>query len=257
MSLACIVKDCDSRNYAFKMYRVVRQMVQRSVSGVPRAVVDFITVSPLSKRVLESMLPHNRRFHTVMYPIDAVRDTQIHAEANEGVVFVGRLSAEKGGTLLAEAAKRANVAVTFIGDGPERGEIERINPDARVAGWQDANGVKSAMRKARAIVVPSLWYETFGLVVLEAAAMGIPALVPSDTAPNDLVKDGETGLSFERGDVDDLARKLTRLTDEGAVKRMSRTAYESYWSKPQTMDEHIARLIPAYASTLANAEATR
>jgi glycosyltransferase involved in cell wall biosynthesis len=106
MSPACIVKDCDSRNYAFKLYRVVRQFIARTVGAVPRGIVNYITVSAFSRSIIEPMLPARSRYHPIPYPIDADRGERVAAETNRAFVFVGRLSAEKGGALLAEAARR-------------------------------------------------------------------------------------------------------------------------------------------------------
>jgi glycosyltransferase involved in cell wall biosynthesis len=250
MSLACIIKDCDSRSYAFKLYRVLRGWIQRYAGAIPGGIEHFITVSPFSRLVLEPLLPAHRRFHAVANPVDATRGPRSVAENNAGFVFVGRLSAEKGGLLLAEAAKLAGVNVTFVGDGPERGAIERANPQAAVTGWVDRDAVLTYLRAARALVVPSLWYETLGLVVLEAAALGTPAIVPRDTAPADLVRFGETGLSFARGNVTELAAQLRTLDDDALVARMSRAAYARFWSNPRTMDAHLQDLIATYEGVL-------
>jgi glycosyltransferase involved in cell wall biosynthesis len=251
MSMACITKDCDSRSYAFKLYRVLRQFVARTAGAIPRGALHFITVSSFSERVLAGLLPPKRRFHRVDNPVDAVRDERISAANSDTFVFVGRLSPEKGGLLLAEAAKDAGVAVTFIGDGPERAAIEAANPAATVTGWLDRDGVAAQLRGARAIVVPSLWYETLGLVVLEAAALGIPAVVARDTAPADLVRDGWTGMLFRRGDRGQLAAALRALRDDATVERMSRAAYATFWTAPPTSGEHVSRLRSVYDDVLA------
>lgn len=253
MSLACIVKDCDSRSYAVKAYRIVRQLIARHAGGIPRALRHFISVSVFSRRVLEPLLPvvpGGYAFHPIDNPVDVPRLARTPAERNTGFVFVGRLSPEKGGLLLAEAAKRAGVRVTFVGDGPERDAIEHANPDATITGWLDRDGVGEYVRAARAVVVPSLWYETLGLVVLEAAAAGTPAIVPRETAPGDLVRSGETGLTFARGDVSDLAAKLQAMCDDATVERMSRAAYAAFWIAPPTMHAHVAQLLAAYDDVL-------
>lgn len=250
MSLACITKDCDSRNYAVKLYRVARQFVQQTAGRIPSGILHYITVSNFSKRIIESSLPPDRTMYAVDNPIDAVREPRVAAETQTAVVFIGRLSAEKGGALLAQAAKLAGVPVTFVGDGPDRAAIELENPSAVITGWVDRTGVAAALRNARCIVMPSLWYETLGLVVLEAAALGIPAIVPEGTAARDLVTAGVTGLSFERGSVAALAAQLATLADAGAVERMSRNAYDAFWSKPPTMAAHVERLRCAYDDML-------
>jgi glycosyltransferase involved in cell wall biosynthesis len=251
MSAACIRTDCDSRSYAFKLYRVVRQVVQRTLGRMPQGIADFITVSEFSRRVLEPRLPAVRRMYAVDNPVDAVRGPRVAAERNQTFAFVGRLSPEKGGVLLAEAARIAGVRVVFIGDGPDRAEIERVNPDAVVTGWLDRAGVRAQLCEARVAVVPSLWYETLGLVVLEAAALGVPAIVSDGTAPRDLITHGETGLGFERGNAPALATRLRACVDDGLVERMSIAAYDGYWRSPPTMGRHVQRLLATYGEVLA------
>jgi glycosyltransferase involved in cell wall biosynthesis len=253
MSLECITTNCDSRNYGFKLYRVLRQFIARTAGRVPGGILNFITVSAFSRRIIEPMLPAVSKYHPIPYAIDAVHQERATAESNRPFVFVGRLSAEKGGALLAEAARRAGVPVVFVGDGTCRAEIESINPDATFAGWLDREGVAAQMRSARCLVVPSLWYETFGLVVQEAAALGIPAIVPRGTVPGDLVEHGVTGLQFERGDVDDLTAQLAACTDDAMIARLSRTTYEAYWAAPPSMTAHVDLLIVAYRNVLAEA----
>jgi glycosyltransferase involved in cell wall biosynthesis len=250
MSLSCVRKNCDSRNYAFKLYRVLRQLIQQTAGAIPRRVADYITVSSFSRHIIEPMLPA-ARYHAVGNPVDARPGPRVRAEENAPFVYIGRLSAEKGGGLLAEAARRAGVKVLFIGDGAERENIMRINPDAQCTGWLDPDGVASHLRAARCIVVPSLWYETFGLVVQEAAALGVPAIVPLGTAPGELVRHDETGLHFKRGDVDDLAAQLAKCKDDATIARLSEAAHTDFWSRPPTMSAHVDGLLHAYRSVMA------
>lgn len=249
MSLACVVKDCDSRSYAFKVYRVIRQVIQRYSGGIPGRITKFIVVSEFSRRILEPLLPPGR-FHVVSNPVDVVREERAIAERNDTFVFLGRLSAEKGGLLLAEAAKRADVKVVFIGEGEQRDSIQRLNPYAKFTGWLDRARVTAQLRRARCLVVPSIWYETLGLAVLEAAALGIPSVVPDGTAVRDLVIPGTSGLTFERGNADDLAAQLVALRDDHLVERLSRAAYDAFWSKPPSMATHLNSLMYTYQSLL-------
>ena len=101
------------------------------------------------------------------------------------------------------------------------------------------------------VVLPSRWYETQGLVVLEAAARGVPAIVPDQCAASDFVDDGITGLVFRTGDLVDLEHKLRQLTDPALAARLGGAAYEKYWQAPATMASHTERLVAVYESMLA------
>ena len=99
-----------------------------------------------------------------------------------------------------------------------------------ITGWVTHTQSTTYMRASRALVFPSLWYETLGLVVLEAASHGIPAIVPSESAAAEFVVDGITGLHFRRGDENDLRAQMLRLRDPELVGRLGRATYEKFWS---------------------------
>jgi glycosyltransferase involved in cell wall biosynthesis len=86
-------------------------------------------------------------------------------------------------------------------------------PGAVITGWLPRQAVVARLREARALVLPSVCDETFGRTVLEAAALGIPAIVPDSCAARELVEHMVTGLWFRGSDVDDLQRKMEILMD--------------------------------------------
>ena len=106
---------------------------------------------------------------------------------------------------------------------------------------------------ARCIVVPSLWFETFGLVVREAAAAGIPAIVAAGTAPAELIRHGQTGFTFKRGDVDELVAQLIACKDDATIERLSHAAYADYWRNPPTMAAHVDAVLQTYRSVMSAA----
>ena len=102
------------------------------------------------------------------------------------------------------------------------------------------------------LVLPSLWFEAQGLVVAEAAAMGIPSIVPDTSGARDWVDDGIDGFWFRGGDADDLSRQILRLLREPALAgRLGRAAYERFWAAPPTLDQHLGELERIYGDMLA------
>ena len=150
--------------------------------------------------------------------------------------------------IYAEAAERTGMVPVFIGDGPLEPEIRIRYPQARLLGWHSFEDVRSAMRAARALVFPSVWYETFGLTVYEALACGTPVVVSDDCAGREGVSDGRNGLWFRSGDARDLARKLAALRDDDFLARLSRMAYDDYWANPLTRDRHVEALCQIYTA---------
>jgi glycosyltransferase involved in cell wall biosynthesis len=120
-----------------------------------------------------------------------------------------------------------------------------------LTGWLTREEVATQLRKARALVFPSLLYETEGLAVVEAAAMGIPAIVSDASAARTSVIDGITGLWFKAGDAQDLAKKIEGMRDDDVAANMGRAAHERYWKNPRTLDRHIKELEQTYEKVLA------
>jgi glycosyltransferase involved in cell wall biosynthesis len=251
MSLDCVTSNCDSRSYAQKLWRVGRQSVQSGFGNLPDGIKFFITVSDYSESLMRPLLPSTARFFRVRNPIDIEKLPPSGAEGQSAFTFIGRLSPEKGADVFAAAAQMACIQAAFVGSGAEEGRIAAINPPAELRGWQDRAGVVHAIQSSRAIVFPSLWHETQGMVVLEAAALGVPAIVSDSCAAREMIVDGETGLLFRSGDVSDLASKLTLLDrDPDLAAGLGRKAYEQYWNEPSTIDMHTKQLIACYKDIL-------
>jgi glycosyltransferase involved in cell wall biosynthesis len=174
----------------------------------------------------------------------------VAVERNGRILYVGRLDEEKGVRLLARTAAGLGLPVTFVGDGPLRAEIEAM-PGATVTGWVTPEEVQHHLDSARCLVFPSLWYETYGLTVAEAAARGVPAIVSDVSAAAERIEDGVTGWRFKSGDTEDLARCLLLSVDDVAIGMAGAEAYHRYWSDAQTLDSHATGLLTIYRSTLA------
>lgn len=102
------------------------------------------------------------------------------------VAFLARMTPLKGGALLVRAVGIAlaqlhtRITLTMVGDGPERPQCEAVarhhGVDCAFVGWQPGPERFDAVRRAHLVAVPSVWPEPFGLVGLEAAAFGVPAI---------------------------------------------------------------------------------
>jgi glycosyltransferase involved in cell wall biosynthesis len=252
LSFACVSTHCDSRSYPHKLWRVARQVLQQRAAGFPERGRHFITVSRFSEKILKPYLPGDAVIHAVRNPVDVPCEQPAPVDTNTRFIYVGRLSPEKGAALMARAAACLNVPVSFVGEGTARREILEAYPSASMLGWLPGEQVRAELRNARALVLPSLWYETQGLVVAEAAALGVPAIVPRESAACEFVVEGVTGLLFQSGNEDDLRSKMAIL--HGAPRlaaRMGMAAYERYWGDPPTLERHVDALEGVYRTVIA------
>lgn len=252
MSAACLGTNCDARSYPRKLLRVVRHLGLEHVAGLPGLFRHVITISALQERVIAPLLPGRTVFHRVDNPV-SVEQEPLEREGRQDVLFVGRLSTEKGAPIFAEAARRAGIRPVFVGDGPGAAELKARYPEAVMLGWKNGAEVQALLRRARALVFPSIWYEGQPLTVYEALACGCPVIVSDACAGREAIEDGENGFWFRSGDAGALAAHLTRLGDEPLAARMAERAYERYWSAPLSVDAHLDRLDQVYGLVMRDA----
>jgi glycosyltransferase involved in cell wall biosynthesis len=247
LSLRCAAARCDSRSQSQKTWRVARQLVQQSIGGLPRRIGHCIAVSATSARLLRRHLPARCSLHVVPNFTEAPFEPPADVAGHAAMLYVGRLSHEKGPLLLADCLARLNVPGVFVGDGDLSDAVRARCAGAELTGWLSPDAVRARMRAARALVLPSLWHETQGLVVAEAAALGLPAIVPDTSAARDWVAHGETGLWFRGGDAASLGAAITTLAAAPALAaRMGRAAHDRFWTSPPTLDRHIVELEQIY-----------
>jgi glycosyltransferase involved in cell wall biosynthesis len=130
-------------------------------------------------------------------------------------VYFGRLSHEKGIATLIEAAAKARVGLDVVGTGPMEGRLRALaderGADVKFHGFLHGAALHGAIAGARAIVVPSEWYENAPLSVLEACAIGKPVIAADIGGLPELVVDGESGWIFESGSVEALTERLEEV----------------------------------------------
>lgn len=251
LSLECCTRNCTRFGYMAKATRVVRSYVPNVLHGIHRKVARFIFVSDFSRRILEPHLRAARPGSTLHNPIDLFEAPAVDVAANDAFIWIGRMTLEKDPVLLARAAKLADVPVVFGGDGPQADAVRVENPRAEITGWLRSDDIYTRIRKSRAAVMTSRWYEAAPLVTPEALAAGLPVVVPDTCAARDFIIDGETGIIFKSGNAESLADALVRLKDSAEAGRMGRSAYDALWADPPTMEKHLSKLLNIYQEVLA------
>lgn len=199
-------------------------------------------------------------------PVDrvVVKPNFVHPDPGVGtgpgsyVLYAGRLAPEKGLQTLMAAWRRLEtpIPLQIAGDGPLRpmleAEIAREGlENIRLLGSLPRGDVLKALQGARCLVLPSLWYEGFPLMIVEAFACGVPVITSRLGSMCELVTDGRTGLHFDRGDPASLARTIDAVWSEsGALAEMGRAARREYEAR-YTAERNAALLEEIYAGVVA------
>jgi len=147
------------------------------------------------------------------------------------VIYVGRVAKEKDLEILPEVWKRVskevgNVALVIVGDGPYMNELKDQLKGTKVifTGFMKGEQLYKSFASSDIFIFPSTT-DTFGNVVIEALASGIPAVVSDMGGPKDIVTDGKTGIVTKAKDVDSLSNALIKLlTNDNLRNQMSKDA---------------------------------
>jgi glycosyltransferase involved in cell wall biosynthesis len=168
------------------------------------------------------------------------------------VAFMGRMTKLKGGDLLIAAVQHASrrmgaaIGLTMIGDGPERRAWEKHAAEADLpctfTGWLGDGRRWDLLRGASVVALPSLWPEPFGLVGLEAGALGVPAIAVAAGGVSEWLRPGQNGVAVPppatpRSFGDALA---SLLTDAGALSTLRAGAHRV--AQEMTVTAHVDRL---------------
>jgi len=178
-------------------------------------------------------------------------------QARFGGLFVGRLAPEKGiGTLRDALAEGGTGPLDVIGTGPEEGALRGLG-GVRLLGRLGQAEVQARMRRASFLVLPSVWYENFPRVLIEAFACGLPVIASRIGALAELVDPGSTGLLFEPGSAPELRQAIEWAQANGSrMEQMGRNARERY-ERHYTPETNYRRLIAIYEDAMREARQRR
>jgi len=174
-------------------------------------------------------------------------------------VFVGRLSPEKGiDTLLAAWSQLPeNIPLRIAGDGPLADMVQKAaynDPRIKWLGHCNAETIHATLQNAACLIMPSTWYETFGLTIVEAFAAGTPVIASRLGAMEELVTSGKTGLHFEPGNAADLTANVQRMFANTSQRFAMRLAARHEYEQLYTADINYRLLMDTYRHVGANVE---
>lgn len=176
---------------------------------------------------------------------------QVPEQKRSGFLFVGRLSQEKGIDVLLSALGKLNntagapaIQVAVAGDGPLAAQVKQSDTLVKSLGSLRTDEVRAWMSTSQALILPSVWYEGFPMVIVEAYACGLPIIASRIGALAELVEDGVTGLLFNPGDATDLAAKILWASQHPEkIKEMghlARRRYEERYTSEKNHEELLA-----------------
>ncbi|WP_010217250.1 glycosyltransferase family 4 protein [Sphingomonas sp. PAMC 26621] len=220
-TVALLARHLGGPTYSFTVHGP-DELVEPKQNALGRKVADSAFTVAITRycrgRILEEAARDADKVEIIPCGIDLTLFTPLREPGEAGrFVCVGRLCPNKAQTLIPAAvalvrAEFPHVMVDLIGDGEDRPKIEAeiarhdVQDHVRILGWADAAGVRSAIARSSALLLPS-YAEGLPIVLMESLALGRPVLTTSIAGIPELV-DGGCGWIYPSGSVEAIADAL-------------------------------------------------
>lgn len=206
-----VVHRCIKNSLPLSAVIMVESAVHRLLGCYSRHVDRFVVPSRFYlEKFVEWRWPRER-FAYVPNFVDSAA-LQPRGMPGRSFVFFGRLGPEKGLATFVRALALAGASGWIVGTGPEEDRLRRLatetGADVEFLGYRTGEALFDTIRNARAMVLPSEWYENAPMSVMEAYALERPVIGAAIGGIPELIREGETGAVFPSGDAEALAARL-------------------------------------------------
>lgn len=229
------------------------QFVHRQIGTWKRVVDRYIAPTEfVRQKFIEAGLPATK---IIVKPNFLHTDPGIGQGRGRYALFVGRLSPEKGVETLLQAWQRLGekIPLKIVGEGPLSEQVAQHSQQVVGIDWLGKltrPEVIDLMKNAHALIFPSLWYEAFPLVIVEAYASGLPVIASNLGSQSSLIQHQKTGLHFSPGNIDDLVRQVEWSLNHPSEMATMRQATRAEFEMKYTAEQNYAILMDAYKKTI-------
>ncbi len=232
-----ILHACYRGNHKASGVVALMQIVHRMLKTWERKINTYIVLSEFSKnKFIEGGLPSAK---ITVKPNFVGDDPGIGHGEGHYAAFVGRLSPEKGMNTLLEAWKTLNgkIPLKIAGTGPLAEKVRQATqqiPGIEYVGHLSRDQIFLLLKNASVLIFPSVCYEGFPLIIAEAYATGLPVIGSKIGSISELILEQKTGLRFEPGNAQDLAKQVDWIfnhpTERAHMRLMARREFESKYT---------------------------
>ena len=220
--LNAIYNKCRNNNFLISAWYAAILFINRKIIKADKVINKFITPDNFLKSKLIKGGIEPSRIEIMKNPFDAEK-FKISEEDEGYFLFIGRFIKQKGIYTFVKAAKNLPlVSFKLIGGGPEEEELKKFgnNSNIEFLGTQFDEEMIKVLRKARALIVPSEWYDNYPVVISYAYALGKPVIAANINGIPEVVIDKKNGLLFETQNVNDLVKKILILNQNGPYAKL-------------------------------------
>lgn len=242
---------CVKNSYLATLLEVFEKYFHKWL-GWERNYIDyFIVPSRFMKKKLKEFGLDTKKIFVLPHFTD-YRLFKPNYNNGQYILYFGRLSEEKGLMTLLEIMKRLpQINLKIAGRGFQEKQLkDKVKNESiknvEFLGYLEGESLRDTIRKCRFSILPSLWYEVFGLSIIESMALGKPVIAAKIGGITEIIKENYNGLFFEAGNKSDCKDKILKLWNEKSFwselsKNARKTVIEKYNS-----EDHYLRLIKIY-----------
>ena len=250
----CLINNCGKSGYIESLLFTAEMYFRKFFYPIGRYIDKFIFVSHASYRLYTELNPKFKKYaHQIIYnPIE--RDDDLDQPyRGKYILYFGRLSEEKGiKTLMHVAERLQNIQIKLAGTGDF--PLHDIPKNVELLGFKSGKDLKKVILESTYVIVPSEWYEPFGLCAAEAMALGKPVIASNIGGLPEIVEDRINGYLFDYGNAESLYQTIqTALNiDDPTYYRMCENAYNSIQKFSE--ERYINNIIELYKTTISEKE---
>jgi glycosyltransferase involved in cell wall biosynthesis len=244
----CVTNNCRSSHLESAAY-AARAASARMWGLVRDTVSLYVTPTQFAAQWLATHGAFPLERSQVVPYVIPVPDVPVRTSAGRYIAFAGRFVPEKGVDVLLAATRATGLPLHLAGHAGADSR-DSAPTDVTYRGYLDAVALSDFYREARMLVVPSTWFETFGIVAGQAMGHRLPVVASDIGALAEVVEDGVTGLLFETGNAAELADRLTTLWDDPVRCLAMGEAGREKIARECSREAHYSGLIGAYGRAI-------
>ncbi|MDR0834539.1 MAG: glycosyltransferase [Candidatus Symbiothrix sp.] len=246
----CIQKKCSRRGHIIDTMLCLDMYFRNLCFPIHKYVDKFIFISNFTFDKHADYNPIYKekgvRLYNFVKPVE-INSTNAQASPEKYYLYYGRLSREKGLLTLVDAVKNMNIKLKIAGIGNALDYILDLPQNIEILGFKTGVELQDLIRNAYFVIVPSEWYETFGLTVVEPQVLGVPVIGARIGAIPELIKENENGFLFEVGNAVAL-RQAIEKAEKCSAKQYEQMSLNARTASVQFSDSESAynQLITIY-----------
>jgi len=228
------LKKCVHDSYAKSFLAALESYLYKTILKSDKYIDVYIAPSKFMKDICVKFGILEKKV-LVIHNFLNTKQEDLEGDIEEGnyLLYFGRLVEEKGVSVLIEAMEKihSDLKLKIVGAGPDlktlKKKVTSLNMSDRIdfVGYKKSQELSELINRAKAVVVPSIWYENMPYSLLESLRAGKVSFVARTGGMQELIEDRVNGFLFKRGDSKDLAEKIDSL-EKVDILEMKKNAKE-------------------------------